>query len=78
MFSFLAVSSVRTRPSGKRMEMLTSRVFHGRFFHSPLATLILSENESQFSHSLTNIVLFALSFDPLECSLFMGFRKETF
>lgn len=43
--------------------MLTSRVFHGRFFHSPLATLILlnekRESVLSLTHSLT-VVLFAL------------------
>lgn len=43
--------------------MLTSRVFHGRFFHSPLATLILSNEKREsvlsLTHSLT-VVLFAL------------------
>lgn len=56
--------------------MLTSRVFHGRFFHSPLATLILSNEKREsvlsLTHSLT-VVLFAL-----DVLFFMGLQRETF
>lgn len=59
-FSFLAaVSSVQKSVlAGRRIAMLTSRVFHGRFFHSPLASLILSNEKREsvlsLTHSLTD------------------------